>query len=384
MQRGGQQLGSIIITNAQIGRQNRPSDSTDDRDFRHAFLIIETARKGSPNRHVLCAESDSERDSWIEMLVQRIDPNILQPPTASSSASPPNGLARRRSNSRKSSKDVIVTAAQPLSTMPSAGSKFANAPSPSLINSMESQRQAQPTPPAMSTASASTHESRSPSQPLTGDTTLSPPGLSTDRLEQAPPLTRPVTIVTNPSNAWPSTPAVDPKAKATKRQSHVPPKQQYTSAYLSKLSSEGLSAPPGHSASQDKERERKAKSGRFWSNFGRTPDKIARPVFGVQLMESIQIASVAGLPAPVFRCIEYLEAKRAEEEEGIYRLSGSSAVIKGLKDRFDAEGDVNLLRLDEHWDPHAVAGLMKTYLRELPSSLLTKELHPRFLAVMGR
>jgi len=37
----------------------------------------------------------------------------------------------------------------------------------------------------------------------------------------------------------------------------------------------------------------------------------------------------------VYRCIEYLEAKHAELEEGIYRLSGSSAVIKGLRDRFN-------------------------------------------------
>ena len=44
---------------------------------------------------------------------------------------------------------------------------------------------------------------------------------------------------------------------------------------------------------------------------------------------------VADLPAIVFRCIQYLEAKRAEEEEGIYRLSGSSAVIKGLRGRFN-------------------------------------------------
>ena len=38
----------------------------------------------------------------------------------------------------------------------------------------------------------------------------------------------------------------------------------------------------------------------------------------------------------MFRCIQYLEAKKAEQEEGIYRLSGSSAVIKSLKDRFNA------------------------------------------------
>ena len=46
------------------------------------------------------------------------------------------------------------------------------------------------------------------------------------------------------------------------------------------------------------------------------------------------------------------------------------------------EGDVDLLSSDVQ-DPHAIAGLLKSFLRELPSSLLTRELHMRFLAVMG-
>ncbi|RSH92378.1 hypothetical protein EHS25_008793 [Saitozyma podzolica] len=300
--RGGSHLGSITITGAQIGRQNRPADSSDERDFRHAFLIIEAAKKGATNRHVLCADSDMDRDSWIEMLVRHVDPE-------------PAPLATRsRSDSRKSSKD----AAQPMSKLAANGdAKFAAAyfghvsflRSPFVL------------------AASSRHDPR-----------------------------------------------------PSKRQSMMPPRgASHSAAYLSKLSSEGLSAPPGY---QEKERDRKAKSGRFWPSFGKQPEKIARPVFAIPLNESIAVASVAGLPAIVFRCIEWLEAKHAEEEEGIYRLSGSSAVIKGLKDRFDSEGDVNLLQLDERWDPHAIAGLLKSFLRELPTSLLTRELHPRFLAVM--
>jgi hypothetical protein len=60
-----------------------------------------------------------------------------------------------------------------------------------------------------------------------------------------------------------------------------------------------------------------------------------RAVFGVPLEQALGIAQIANLPAIVFRCIEYLEAKKAAEEEGVYRLSGSSAVIKALKDRFN-------------------------------------------------
>lgn len=62
---------------------------------------------------------------------------------------------------------------------------------------------------------------------------------------------------------------------------------------------------------------------------------IPRAVFGVTLDEALDVAQIANLPAIVFRSIQYLEAKKADQEEGIYRLSGSSAVIKSLKDRFN-------------------------------------------------
>jgi RalA-binding protein 1 len=61
----------------------------------------------------------------------------------------------------------------------------------------------------------------------------------------------------------------------------------------------------------------------------------SRAVFGVPLEQSLAVSQIANLPAIVFRCIQYLETKKADQEEGIYRLSGSSAVIKSLKDRFN-------------------------------------------------
>ena len=66
-----------MITGAQIGRQQRTQDSKqpdEDNEYRHAFLIIE-ARKGpggSNPRHVLCAQSDRERDEWVEELVRYV------------------------------------------------------------------------------------------------------------------------------------------------------------------------------------------------------------------------------------------------------------------------------------------------------------------------
>ncbi|WWC86689.1 uncharacterized protein L201_001566 [Kwoniella dendrophila CBS 6074] len=394
--RGGTHLGSIIITNAQIGRQNRPAESTDERNFRHAFLIIETAKRGTTNRHVLCAESDMARDSWIEMLVRYVDPEpsppaVPQPtaPSTSASSSGP-GLMRKRSQLRKNSKDVVVTAAQPMSSLGSE-SKFSGAPSPSLINSIESQKaihSSQSTSSQGSNPSISTQSSGLPQTPTQDSRSIISQPVKPSHQSSSSHGSAPTTMVTSPStDMLSSSPPTnsDPTPRANKRQSMMPGRPSYSPAYLTSLSNQGLNAPPGMNAniSAEKERERKAKSRGFWGFGGnKTPEKISRPVFAVPLTESIAVASVANLPAIVFRCIEWLEAKKAEQEEGIYRLSGSSAVIKGLKDRFDAEGDVNLLAVDEHWDPHAIAGLLKTFLRELPTSLLTRELHTRFLAVM--
>jgi len=320
------------------------------------------------------------------MLVQHVDPKpaptmapsssvtsvpsisrISSPPAPSApviSAAPSNSngiLQRKRSTSKKMSKDVVVTNAQPMGAMPTTG-KFANLPSPGMINSLEAQKAAQSPPTAQGNTST----------PISQSSTL----MSVSDTSQS--------VQTDRSNGRPSiSDDQAPTPRANKRQSSVPPRQ-YTPAYLTKLSTDGLSAPPGSMPdTRDRDRDRKAKSGRFWPSFGKTPEKITRPVFGVPLNESLAIASVASLPAVVFRCIEWLEINKAQDEEGVYRMSGSSAVIKGLKDRFDLEGDVNLVKLDERWDPHAIAGLLKTFLRELPTSLLTRELHPKFLAVMG-
>ncbi|KAG0216870.1 hypothetical protein BGX33_011900 [Mortierella sp. NVP41] len=110
-----------------------------------------------------------------------------------------------------------------------------------------------------------------------------------------------------------------------------------------------------------------------------------RQVFGVSLEQAMEQGRVQPgheLPAVVYRCIEYLNAHKAKLEEGIYRLNGSSAVIKSLKERFNHDGDVPLLASEEYYDIHAVAGLLKLFLRELPNSVLTRELHKDFLAVI--
>ena len=63
------------MTGAQIGRQQRSDrapSGDEEREYRHAFLIVEAKKGpgGNHPRHVLCAESDEDRDSWVEMLVR--------------------------------------------------------------------------------------------------------------------------------------------------------------------------------------------------------------------------------------------------------------------------------------------------------------------------
>ncbi|GAA5974419.1 hypothetical protein JCM11641_005271 [Rhodosporidiobolus odoratus] len=173
----------------------------------------------------------------------------------------------------------------------------------------------------------------------------------------------------------------------------LPPQTRYQASDVSGPMN-AVPLPSGYEFKKQ-ERQKKTKSS-FWgfargssdkgsSSSNSAPAPPARPVFGVPLKEAVSISRVRPgleLPAIVYRCVEYLEAKNAEHEEGIFRLSGSANVIRLLKDRFNAEGDVNLLQSNEYYDPHAIAGVLKQYLRELPVHLLTRELHGEFLRVI--
>ncbi|KAJ3069108.1 hypothetical protein HDU98_007820 [Podochytrium sp. JEL0797] len=112
-----------------------------------------------------------------------------------------------------------------------------------------------------------------------------------------------------------------------------------------------------------------------------------RVIFGATLEQAIALSRISDeleLPAVVYRCIEYLDFHKASQEEGIYRLSGSSSAIQQLKYLFNLDGDVDLIHqnaLIDRMDVHVVAGLLKLYLRELPSPVLTTALQRDFMAI---
>lgn len=68
---GGAMIEQIRLQGAQIGRQS--SDNVaEEKGYRHAFLILESKTKMSSlaQKHFFCAESDTERDEWVNVMIE--------------------------------------------------------------------------------------------------------------------------------------------------------------------------------------------------------------------------------------------------------------------------------------------------------------------------
>ncbi|KAL8695461.1 MAG: hypothetical protein Q9218_000039 [Villophora microphyllina] len=347
---GGAILGTIKLQNARIGKQSSahptshsPSRTGDDGDgqFRHAFLIMEPKRKDSTShvRHILCAESDAERDAWVEALLYYVegrpidDRQLLNVDTSSNKLR--KQIAKKDGSHTESPDSATFEGLQALSydsTLPAQ---------PPVISVMPQRTDATtPSPPLSDNASGKASQ---PSKFISGPSN----GV---KIEDA--------------GAWGNK---VPQAKDVKE-----PKKRGIWGFRDKN--------PDLNPQADDSRMSIIESAPVEINLN------ARPTFGVPLAEAVEFCSPKGvdvcLPAVVYRCLEYLEAQDAASEEGIFRLSGSSVVIKALRDRFNNQGDFDFLADGSYYDVHAVASLLKLYLRELPSTVLTRELHLDFLAVL--
>ncbi|KAH9855192.1 hypothetical protein C2E23DRAFT_724752 [Lenzites betulinus] len=80
------------------------------------------------------------------------------------------------------------------------------------------------------------------------------------------------------------------------------------------------------------------------------------------------------VPALVVRCAQHI-LRWGVQEEGLFRVSGRSSHVAKLRSEFDAGSDYDLTQCEPgDLDPHAVASIFKTFLRELPEPLLTSAL----------
>ncbi|XP_074960709.1 rho GTPase-activating protein 17 isoform X8 [Phalacrocorax aristotelis] len=95
-----------------------------------------------------------------------------------------------------------------------------------------------------------------------------------------------------------------------------------------------------------------------------------KPAFGTPLEEHLK-RSGREIAVPIEACVMML-LETGMREEGLFRIAAGASKLKKLK----AALDCSTSQLDEFYsDPHAVAGALKSYLRELPEPLMTYSLY---------
>jgi len=102
-------------------------------------------------------------------------------------------------------------------------------------------------------------------------------------------------------------------------------------------------------------------------------------IFGIPVEDSFKYCDHADIPHITTEAMRYLIDY--VEEEGLFRISGNSHVILGLKELFDKGNKVELESKDTAYGPAEIAGLLKLYLRSLPEPLLTYVRYNNFLYI---
>ncbi|XP_034045605.1 rho GTPase-activating protein 44 isoform X9 [Thalassophryne amazonica] len=101
---------------------------------------------------------------------------------------------------------------------------------------------------------------------------------------------------------------------------------------------------------------------------------VEKPSFGKSLEEHLNISG-REIAFPIEACVTML-LECGMQEEGLFRVAPSASKLKKLK----ASLDCGVLDAQEYAaDPHAIAGALKSYLRELPEPLMTTELYDEWI-----
>ncbi|XP_051968604.1 SH3 domain-binding protein 1-like [Xyrauchen texanus] len=103
-----------------------------------------------------------------------------------------------------------------------------------------------------------------------------------------------------------------------------------------------------------------------------------KKVFGEPLLSHLQSCG-RKIAVPIEECVSML-LHTGLREEGLFRLTAAASVVKKLKSCLDS-GTVDQNEFST--DPHAVAGVLKCYLRELPEPLMTFELYNDWFKAAG-
>ncbi|KAK9323033.1 hypothetical protein V1517DRAFT_114317 [Lipomyces orientalis] len=419
---GGAHLGTVRLDLADIIKHDACHETEDSKVYRHSFQILERKRQDSVavTKHILCAENDDERDDWVDALLEFVEPHAVKSSDTHSIVSTVGPVAELSSSSSAAS--VVITS--PKKKLP-IGLSLASSMSRKKRMDLEKTD-------TDSTVGYGEYPQSNMSSSSLNEQSPSPPGSARSVVSASAPLSAHFNKVLPPavpqSHEWSN--AEDRELeKDLKKQK----KRSFFSLKKDPWSDRSPSPTPMQLADQVKSQQQHQLDNRKFlqldfDSFQQSPiyeyrASVSRPfstdepvnrelpqnyddddkykgeivrggiksinstivvgVFGITLAQAIEISYIAKgdvkLPSVVYRCIEYLDSKDAAKEEGIFRLSGSSTVIRALKERFNTDADVNLVEDGVNYDVHAVAGLLKLYLRELPTNVLTEDLKAEFV-----
>ncbi|CAH2095250.1 unnamed protein product [Euphydryas editha] len=103
---------------------------------------------------------------------------------------------------------------------------------------------------------------------------------------------------------------------------------------------------------------------------------VALPIFGVPLQQSVERSRChddTALPLVVRDSIDYLQAHGLKSNQ-IYRTEPDKIKLQQLRKLFTDRGPT----FPYHWDVPVACAMLKTFISELPDSILTQELHGQF------
>ncbi|XP_019904857.2 rho GTPase-activating protein SYDE2 isoform X2 [Esox lucius] len=107
-------------------------------------------------------------------------------------------------------------------------------------------------------------------------------------------------------------------------------------------------------------------------------------MFGVEAWRVVERENTGlMLPLLIEKCITEIE-KRGCQVVGLYRLCGSAAVKKELREAFERDSLGVELCENTYPDINVITGVLKDYLRELPYPLITKHLYEAVLDSMAK
>ena len=269
-------------------------------------------------RHILCADSDRERDEWMEAMEQHIDYEAVTKQL--------DQIKRKKSGNEATT--LSTSEPSPLST------------SSTMNRNQKKQRESRrrSSLPALITNPKTTALSK---RRHSHDYTNNSAKLQLQKSNSSR-LPGTSSLFNNNENNYDD----HSSSKTSPSSNTMPWFRKFFGTSVTTISTKPISlqqSMTGYSQSSRKY-EGKTQVGDYLSAYGGTagsaPLSPIEPnqVFGIPLEDAVKVTKISKtyeLPAIVYRCIDFLETKDSILEEGIYRRSGNAAKIRALKAKFN-------------------------------------------------